>query len=384
MVAAALMAGTGVAAGSSAKTAAVSQAQVQATLNEALGKAVPLSSVSPFIKDALGRATPAPTAAQLAAATKCYKADSCTIGSGKVTLGIADGFGDNTWRKFTRMSIILQALTYPNIGKIIYTNAHGVLATYQSNIRTLTADGAKAIVGYDDFGPAAYPAFAAAQRAGAVVSTYVGPSTAPTSSVLTSVQPNLCQTGTTMAAAAKAATGSAHPKVALFAGTPGNPQDAAWSKCAVAAGLKPVFSANTNWTPAGAFQAASSLISSGKPAQAILYSYSNPVPQIVKAYTSAHKKLPAIVTWTQDNGTGCVWKKTPFPLYWTNSINWPARVSVTALMDKIAGKSVPAYIYYPFPFIRPSAADCDPSKPTDYPGPHSLVPNSLVATVIAG
>ncbi len=384
-LAAALAVGTGAAAGSSASTAAVSKAQLQATLTKALGKAVPVSTVSPFIQDALSRATPAPTAAQLATATKCYKSDSCTIGSGNVTIGIADGFGDNTWRKFTRMSIILQALTYPQVGKIIYTNAHGVLATYQANIRTLTADGAKAIVGYDDFGPAAYPAFAAAQRAGAFVSTYVGPlDGAPTSAVAVRVQPDICAAGKTMAAAAKAATHSAHPNVAMFAGTPGNPQDAGWSKCAIEAGVKSVFNANTNWTPAGAFQAASSLISSGKPAQAILYSYSNPVPQIIKAYTSAHKKLPAIITWTQDNGTGCTWKKHPFNLYWTNSINWPARVSVTALLDKLAGKAVPAEIVYPFPFIKPTAADCDPSKPTDYPGPNSLVPNSLVATVIAG
>src|SRR5579871_2007225 len=115
-LAAALAVGTGAAAGSSASTAAVSKAQLQATLTKALGKAVPVSTVSPFIQDALSRATPAPTAAQLATATKCYKSDSCTIGSGNVTIGIADGFGDNTWRKFTRMSIILQALTYPQVG----------------------------------------------------------------------------------------------------------------------------------------------------------------------------------------------------------------------------------------------------------------------------
>lgn len=384
-IVAALVAGTSMAAGSSASTAAVTPAQLQATVTEAFGAPVPASSLAPLIREALTRATPMPSAAEMATAIKCYKSDTCTVGSGKITLGIADGFGDNTWRTFTRMSIILQALTYPQVGKIIYTNAHGVLATYAANIRTLTADGAKAIVGYDDFGPAAYPAFEAAQSAGAVVSTYVSPlDGAPVSAVTTRVQPDICAAGKTMAAAAKAVTGSAHPKVALFAGTPGNPQDAGWSKCAVAAGVNSVFAANTNWTPAGAFSATSALISSGKPAQAILYSYSNPVPQIVKAYNSAHKTIPAIITWTEDNGTACTWKKKPFRLYWTNSINWPARVSVTVVVDKLSGKSVPAELVYPFPFIKVTANNvgCDPSEPAGFPGAKSLVPNALVSTVV--
>jgi ABC-type sugar transport system substrate-binding protein len=384
-IVAALVAGTSMAAGTPASTAAVSPAQLQATVTEAIGTPVPASSLAPLIREALTRATAKPTAAQLATAVKCYKADTCAVGSGTITIGIADGFGDNTWRKFTRMSIILQALTYPQVGKIIYTNAHGVLATYLANIRTLTADGAKGIVAYDDFGPAAYPAYTAAQSAGAAVSTYVGPlDGAPVSAVTTRVQPDICVMGKTMAAAAKNATGAAHPRVALFAGTPGNPQDAGWSKCAVTAGVNSVFSANTNWTPAGAFSAASALISSGKPAQAILYSYSNPVPQIVKAYNSAHKKIPAVITWTEDNGTACTYKKKPFPLYWTNSLNWVSRVSVTVVVDKLGGKSVPAELVYPFPLIKAKASDCVPGKPADFPGTKSLVPDSLVSTVIAG
>jgi hypothetical protein len=115
----------------------------------------------------------------MATAFACWQGNSCTLGSGNVTLGLADGFGDNTWRKFSKMSVILQAMTYPQVGKLIFTNAHGVLATYQSNIRELTAQGAKAIVAYNDFGPAAYPAFEAAQRSGAVVSS--PPACSPTS-----------------------------------------------------------------------------------------------------------------------------------------------------------------------------------------------------------
>jgi ABC-type sugar transport system substrate-binding protein len=323
------------------------------------------------------------SATQLNTAWQCYKVASCTVGSGKITLGIADGFGDNTWRQFTRMSIILQALMYPEVGKIIYTNAHGVLSAYQANVRSLTAQGAKAIVGYNDFGPASYPAYQAAQTAGAVISTYVGPANgAPTSAVTTAVQPDLCQAGKTMAAATKQAVGSA--PVAYFAGTPGNPQDTAWQACATQAGLTAVFSANTNWTPAGAQTAAAALIASGKPAKAILYSYSNPVPNIVNAFIKANKPIPAIITWTQNNGTTCQLKSHPYILYQTNALNWPARISVTAMVDKLDGKSVPATVIYPMPFIKSTASECNPNLSADYPGSSTLVPQALVLKILGG
>jgi ABC-type sugar transport system substrate-binding protein len=319
----------------------------------------------------------------MATAFACWQGNSCTLGSGNVTLGLADGFGDNTWRKFSKMSVILQAMTYPQVGKLIFTNAHGVLATYQSNIRELTAQGAKAIVAYNDFGPAAYPAFEAAQRSGAVVSTYVGPGDgAPVSAITTRVQPDICQAGKTMAQVTKQAIGNTG--VAYFTGTPGNPEDTGWQTCATQSGINAIFKADTNWTPAGAETAASALISSGKPAKAILYSYSNPVPNIVKTFNSAHQPVPAIITWTQDNGTSCQWKSHPYTLYQTNALNWGARVSVTAVMTKLGGQSVPAAVIYPMPFVKAKATDCDPSKPADYPGSSALVPQELVTKILGG
>jgi ABC-type sugar transport system substrate-binding protein len=359
-------------AGGAAPTAGLA-----ATVAAALQATVPMSTVPPLMQEALSRVSMPLTAAQLAKAFQCWEASSCTLGSGKITLAEADGFGDNTWRKFSKMDAILQALTYPQVGKFIYTNAHGNLSAFQSDIRNLTAEGVKAIVAYNDFGPAAYPAFEAAQRAGAVISTFVGPADgAPTSAITTRVQPDICQAGQTMAAAVKATVGLSSP-VAYFSGTPGNPQDEGWQKCATAAGVKAIFQANTQWTPAGAQEAASALIASGKPVKAILYSYSNPVPNIVNAYASAGKTLPAIITWTTDNGTLCQFAKKPYTLYLTNALNWAARVSVTAVVDKVGGQSVPAEVAYPFPFSQASAANCDPSKGADYPGPSALIPTSL-------
>jgi len=204
--------------------ATVSEGELQKTVDTALEtEEIEASSLPPLMREALELATTEPTEEEMETAFECWKQNSCTIGEGPITLGLADGFGDNTWRQFSKMGVILQAMKFPEVGKIILTNAHGELATFQSNLRSLTAQGAKAIVVYNDFGPAAYSALEAAQREGAAISTYVGPNDgAPVTAINTRVQPDICQAGKEMAKATEEAIGGPGP-VAYFEGTPGNP-----------------------------------------------------------------------------------------------------------------------------------------------------------------
>jgi ABC-type sugar transport system substrate-binding protein len=368
--------------GGTSTTANVSAADLQKTVDTALQTTdVKADSLPPLMKSALERATPQPSQEDMDKAFACFQKATCTLGDGDLVVGHADGFGDNTWRKFSKMSVILQSMTHPEIGKIIFTNAHGQLAAFQSDLRNLTAQGAKLIVSYNDFGPAAYPAFTAAQRAGAVVTTYTGPNDgAPTTAITSSIQPNICDAGKNMAVRTKEAIGDKGS--AIFHGTPGNPQDAGWTKCAIEDGVNEVFQADTLWTPAGAQKATAALIASGKPAEAILYSYSNPVPNIVRTFNEANKPVPAIITWTQDNGTSCLWKKDPFTLYQTNALNWTARVAVDTALAKNQGEDVPAQLIYPFPFVEAKAPPPAPGKPADYPGQSALVPDYLVNKIL--
>ena len=60
--------------------------------------------------------------AMLEVALECWSNKSCETGTGgEITVALADGFGENVWREVTYMEFILQALTYPEIGEIIYT-----------------------------------------------------------------------------------------------------------------------------------------------------------------------------------------------------------------------------------------------------------------------
>src|SRR5690348_3762744 len=76
-------------------------------------------------------------------AYKCWKEGSCDTGTGgKLVLGDADGFCGNVWRKVTEMEIILQALTYKQIGKFMYTCANLDTQKAISDFRGLISQGA--------------------------------------------------------------------------------------------------------------------------------------------------------------------------------------------------------------------------------------------------
>ena len=377
--------------GSAGSKIDVSPAAVQATVTKAFQSDIKVDSLPATAQDAFARATLKLSPAKLDKAFECWKGASCTVGSGKVTLGIADGFGQNQWRKFSKMEIILQALTYPEVGKILSTDAQGDLAAFQSNVRSLAAQGAKAIVTYDDFGPAALPAFKAASQQGAKIASYVGPvPDAPETAVAAQVHGDTCTAGEDMA---DVAVNDLKLKgdVAIFNGTPGNPQGQGWNKCfedkIKGSGISVGKKIDTSWTPAGVYQAASALVSSGEDAKAIFYDYADPMPQVVSAYEKAGKVTPALVTWTSNNGLFKEWSKRQgtdkaFKLYFTNGLNWQGRVAVSAVMDLLAGKKVDNQMIMPQPFVQAVKGVYDPKRPDDYPGPSVLVPDSLVTRML--
>jgi hypothetical protein len=76
--------------------------------------------------------------AMLEVALECWSNKSCETGTGgEVTVALADGFGENVWREVTYMEFVLQALTYPEIGEIIYTSAQGDTQKAISDFRSL-------------------------------------------------------------------------------------------------------------------------------------------------------------------------------------------------------------------------------------------------------
>src|ERR1041384_3563399 len=113
------------------------------------------------------------TGAKLDLAIKCWKENVCETGTGgKLTVAEADGFGDNVWREVTHMEFVLQALTYPQIGKIMYTNGHANTQKQISDLRGLIAQKVDVIVGFPDAGAALLPTIKQATKRGIIYVPY--------------------------------------------------------------------------------------------------------------------------------------------------------------------------------------------------------------------
>ena len=272
-----------------------------------LTDSVSYADLDPTVQEAFKRASIELTDEQLDKAFECWSNTTCEIGDGESTLGIAEAYGQNQWRKISKMEVILQALTYPEVGKIIFTDAAGDLAKFQSNVRSLASQGATAIVSYNDFGDGALPAFKAAQAQGAMISTYVGPvPDAPEDSLASQVHGDACAVGEEMAKVADEDLGLTG-EVAILNGTPGQPPGRHLEQVLRGRADEPSRSAPSR-TPTGpwpvAFDAASAIVSSGKDYSGIFYDYADPIPQVIEAYDKAGVKPPAIVTWTSQQRHG--------------------------------------------------------------------------------
>ena len=93
-------------------------------------------------------------------AMECWKKNTCETGTGgKLTVGLADGFGGNVARQIFKMEFILQALTYKDIGKIVYTDANLDTQKAISDMRSMVAQGVDVIVSYPDSGDALLPVY---------------------------------------------------------------------------------------------------------------------------------------------------------------------------------------------------------------------------------
>jgi hypothetical protein len=82
-------------------------------------------------------------------AMKCWNENGCDTGTGgKLKVGLADGFGGNIARQIFKMEFILQALSYPEIGEIAYTDANLDTQKAISDVRSMAARDFDIIISY--------------------------------------------------------------------------------------------------------------------------------------------------------------------------------------------------------------------------------------------
>jgi hypothetical protein len=290
-----------------------------------------------------------------ALAYKCWKNDGCSTGTGgKLTVGEADGFGGNSAREMFKMEFILQALTYPSIGKILYTDANLNTEKAISDVRSMVAQGAKVILSYPDSGAAMLPAYQAAEQQGDQVALWSNANIGnPGVQYMTVTGTDICTLGKQYAAEMNKNL----PKggqIAFLGGTPGNTQSPAWQKCEQAAlnkNIKVVATANTSWTRQGALQATSAIISKYPKLTGISYDYGDATVGVIRAFQAAHRSLAnfVITDYSNENSLLCLYKQLNIPsfkLYTYVNLESQARISLTAGMMKLAGAKIPPEINF--------------------------------------
>ena len=159
-------------------------------------------------------------------ALQCWEENGCDTGTGgELKVGLADGFGGNIARQIFKMEFILQALTYPEIGEIGYTDANLDTQKAISDVRSFAAQGYDVILSFPDAGEAMVPAYRAATEQGAQVVTWSsGKVGEPGTDYLTYSGSDICALGHAWGEQFNESLPDGG-QIAMITGAPGNPID---------------------------------------------------------------------------------------------------------------------------------------------------------------
>jgi ribose transport system substrate-binding protein len=290
-----------------------------------------------------------------ALALRCWKNNVCNTGTGgKLTVAYIEQFGENVYRQMSHMEFILQALTYPQVGKIIYKSAHSDLNQGIADFKAAIAQHVSLIVTYPDFGDAMLPVMKEATDAGIPVATYAwGYVTGPGKNYLTVVGENTCNLGKAYAQIMNAQVKSGD--IAFLGGFPGNPLSAGWQNCErprLNPNIHVVATEPTNWDPSKVQSVVAAILAAHPDIKGWSYEYGLGMAQgAVAAYKAAGKPFNTILTLrTDDVGMGCTFDQMKNPnlkMWYYTSGNTQIRVAFTAAMMKLKGAKIPPQIVFP-------------------------------------
>jgi ribose transport system substrate-binding protein len=285
------------------------------------------------------------------------------------------------------MEFILQALTYPQVGKIIYKSAHSDPNQGLADIRAAVAQKVSLIVTYPDYGDAMLPAYKEATKAGIPVASYAwGYMSGPGKNYLTVVGEDTCNLGRVYAKVMNAQVKSGD--IAFLGGFPGNPLSLGWMNCerpALNPNIHVVATEWTNWDPSKVQAIVAGILAAHPDIKGWSYEYGLGMARgALPAYKAAGLPFNTVLTLrTDDVRMGCQYnalkKSNPgLKMYYYTSGNSQIRVAFTAAMMKLKGAKIPPTIVFPVELQDQDKRDsCTKGYPQDASGT-SLIPVSLL------
>ena len=333
--------------------------------------------IGPIVMATFERASQPLSEEDRALALQCWSEQVCETGRGDLTVALADGFGENVWRRVTHMEFVMQALSYPEVSKIIYTSARGDASKAISDMRSLIAQGVDIIVTFPDAGPALLPTAQEATESGITVVPYIaGLGGTAGEDYLTFVAEDLCELGRQFVQFVAGANSEESIEIVELGGTPGNQLSAAWQACSEAeiegnAAMTLLGKADTNWTQQGTFEAMSGFLSQNPDIDAVLYEYADGFRGGVRAYAAADRAMDVIVTLrTDEQGLFCDWEEVGNPnfrIFFSAGGTFQVRIALTAAMEARGGAEVGPHVDVPFKMKEVQQGMCNKALPDQMP-----------------
>ncbi len=285
-------------------------------------------------------------------ALECWTNNKCDTGSGGELIACyADGFGGNTARQLFKMEFILQALTYPEIGEILYTDSNLDTQKAISDHRSMISQGCDVMLSYPDAGDALLPVYREATGRDIPIALWAGANIGEQGvDYMTATGRNFCELGKGYAAIMNENLPDGG-EIAFLSGTPGNTTSPQWQKCekeALNPNIEVVATADTSWSRQGALEAASSILAAHPNLKGWSYEFADAFVGVMRAYDAAQLPVDTIATvMTDENSLFCAWKDENNPNFklWAGSASsYEARFGLTAGMMQRAGADVPPQI----------------------------------------
>jgi ribose transport system substrate-binding protein len=304
-------------------------------------------------------------------------------GSKKITLALADGFGDNSWRKVTSAEAENEAKKCPSVTKYVYTDGQGNTQKSISDIRGLVAQGVDAMVVFADAGKAVLPAIRQAHQAGVTTVPYrVDPGGTEGKDYDYFIETDFRKAGALWAEwLVKTLDGKGN--VVNLGGPPANTQstqeyEGMQSVLKDHPGIKFIGQTPyhvTNWDPAQTQKVVTAVLAKYPQIDAITTDYGNALESSFGAFKQANRKIPAIAT-EDANKMSCAWQaqkaaNPDFKLFTVDSQNWMSRAAVQFAVAKATGGKVPSSkevaqkTFEDSVSGEPNPVTCDRSMPGD-------------------
>ncbi|MBI1378428.1 MAG: substrate-binding domain-containing protein [Frankiales bacterium] len=331
-------------------------------------------------------------AQELASAGKTDSTAFC--GDKPITLAVHDGFGVNAWSQASLAAVRSEAAKCPNVTTVVQIG-EGDLQKSISQVNSMVAQGANALVIIPDFGQAQLASIKAATDAGVkVVPWAADPGGTPGTDYVTYVDWSSPDAGTKWAEWMVKTLGG-KGNVVFIGGPAGNPVTAGQLKSVVQ-----VFSQNpgmklltgdkdwpvTNWDPATAQKVMASLLAKYPQIDGIISDYGTDALAATRAMQAAGRPLVPIAT-LEANGLGCLYQKekaagdTKFQLATISSRNWLGRVAARQAIAAAEGVTINEPSTYTLPLIEDSTAGlepkCDASQGDDFYNSNQITADEL-------